>query len=151
MRLMKSMDIPTSRTIGNCGRKGSRLHSLGMEGHFSWILYWYQSHDKGFSYTITKMQIVSLSAMRVETITDRLTNQDFIWLLIDENSPCTVVLRNSWKSAHPPLWQTCKVHRLWALLTTKERPRHVYDDSKPLKQIIWHKVMYNGITSGFEV
>ena len=30
----------------------------------------------------------------------------------------------------------------------RERPRH---DLKPSKQIIGHKIMYNGITSGFEV
>ena len=36
-------------------------------------------------------------------------------------------------------------------LTTKERPHHVYSDSKPSKQIIAHKITYNGITSGFEV
>ena len=36
-------------------------------------------------------------------------------------------------------------------LTMKECPRHVYSDLKPLKQIIGHKIMYNGITSGFEV
>ena len=31
-------------------------------------------------------------------------------------------------------------------LTKKERPRHVYNDSKPSKQIIAHKITYNGIT-----
>ena len=36
-------------------------------------------------------------------------------------------------------------------VTTKERPRHVYNDSKPSKQIIAHKITYNGITSGLEV
>ena len=41
--------------------------------------------------------------------------------------------------------------RLFSHLTTKERPRHVYSDSKHSKQIIGHKITYNGITSGFEV
>ena len=36
-------------------------------------------------------------------------------------------------------------------LTTNERPRHVYNHSEPSKQIIWHKIMYNGITSSFKV
>ena len=42
------------------------------------------------------------------------------------------------------------VGALWVFLhlTIKERPRHVYRDSMPSKQII---VMYNGTTSGFEV
>ena len=30
-------------------------------------------------------------------------------------------------------------------------PRHVHSDSKHLKQIVAHKITYNGITSGFEV
>ena len=36
-------------------------------------------------------------------------------------------------------------------LTKKERPHHVYNNSKPSKQIIAHKITYNGITSGFKV
>ena len=66
----------------------------------------------------------------------------------------TVVLR---KRAHGhSTLQVCQ-RAGWALfqlvphLTTKECPRHVYSDLKPLKQIIGHKIMYNRITSGFEV
>ena len=40
--------------------------------------------------------------------------------------------------------------RLFLHLTAKERPRHVYSDSKPTKQIA-HRIMYKGITSGFKV
>ena len=36
-------------------------------------------------------------------------------------------------------------------LTTKEHPRHVHSDSKPSKQIIGHKITYNGIINSFEV
>ena len=32
---------------------------------------------------------------------------------------------------------------LFLHLTTKERPRHVYSDLKPFKQIIGHKITYN--------
>ena len=38
--------------------------------------------------------------------------------------------------------------RLFPYLTTKEHPCHVYSE---LKQIIGHKITYNGITNGFEV
>ena len=63
----------------------------------------------------------------------------------------------SWKRAHG--WGTLQVcqrggwalFRLFLHLTTKEHPRHVYSDSKPSKQIIGHIIMYNEITSGFEV
>ena len=41
--------------------------------------------------------------------------------------------------------------RLFLHLTMKERPRHVYSDLKPSKQIIAHKITYNRITSGFKV
>ena len=41
--------------------------------------------------------------------------------------------------------------QLFPHLTTKECPRQVYNDSKPSKQIIAHKIMYNRITSVFEV
>ena len=75
---------------------------------------------------------------------------------------------NSRKGAYPPLWQTCNVLCPWALFhwgfhlpisrivtlyrsLPKKRPRHVYSNSKPLKQIIAHEITYNGITSGFEV
>ena len=34
--------------------------------------------------------------------------------------------------------------RLFLHLTTKEPPRHVYSNSKPSKQILGHKIMYNG-------
>ena len=37
--------------------------------------------------------------------------------------------------------------RLFPHLTMKERPHHVYSDTKPSKKIIAHKIMY----SGFEV
>ena len=43
------------------------------------------------------------------------------------------------------------IFRLFPHLTTKERPHHVYSDLKPSKQIITHKITYNGITSSFEV
>ena len=41
--------------------------------------------------------------------------------------------------------------QLFPSLTTKESPRHIYNDLKPSKQIIGHKITYNVITSGFEV
>ena len=76
MRLMKSMDIPTSRTIGNCGRKG---------GFIVWA--WKAiSHEfridinpmtRGLAILLIRCRLCYLSAMRVETITDRLTYQDF--------------------------------------------------------------------------
>ena len=52
--------------------------------------------------------------------------------------------------------QVCKrggwaLFRLIPYLTTKERPRHVNSDLKHSKQIIGHKITYNGITSGLEV
>ena len=63
----------------------------------------------------------------------------------------------SWKSAHGrSTLQVCQwgrwvLFRLFPHFTMKERPRHVYSDLKPSKQIIGHKIMYNVITSGFEV
>ena len=37
--------------------------------------------------------------------------------------------------------------RQFPQLTTKERPGDVDSDSKPSKQIIGHKITYNGITA----
>ena len=63
----------------------------------------------------------------------------------------------SWKMVHGrSTLQVCQ-RGGWALfwlfphLTMKECPCHVCNDLKPSKQIIRHKITYNGITSGFEV
>ena len=71
-----------------------------------------------------------------------------------QGSISTVV---SWKRAHGrSTLQVCQRWG-WALfglfphLTMKERPRHVYSNSNPSKQIIGHKMMYNGITNSFKV
>ena len=42
-------------------------------------------------------------------------------------------------------------HSFAFIITTKERPCHVYSDSMPSKQIIGQTIMYNGNTSCFEV
>ena len=71
-----------------------------------------------------------------------------------EEKLCTVVSR---KSIHgQSTLQVC--HRggwvlfwLFPHLTMKECPHHVYSDLKPLKQILRHKITYNGITSSIKV
>ena len=101
----------------------------------------------------------SVQCFRCEVLKEKWADEEYnamIWFVNTSIFYLDIIIV-SWKSTYGrSTVQVCQTggYALFGVfwhLTTKERPCHVFRDLMPLKQIIGQMIMYNGITTDFEV